>query len=349
MSTNFLTINQSFGHLDHLPHYNGSGKGVGQYYVDQQLEPEFVKPGEPATIIFSIQDQDRKDIYYIVSMIEIYDTLSGERLAAFPWTNLKIGDFNVPYIFPKVGNYQIVLSILNEKSKNNNSNVLNTVPPSRTILYDNQGCDCERVVFNVSITESFGIVFTSVMYSAAIGVITVLGGVLIWILISRRKSKDHPITNDEFIRYSIMFLALGASVIHLAVYPEHGALRLEYSIFLLSASGAQLFYGISYMILTFSDDKSNRKKIHSITISRDHYKKSIILNLIGLSGSLVLILLYLYSITFPPPLSSNPYPEDVDLAGIIVKPLEILLVIGIVYLMRKEKRRYRLSITHDRK
>nr|MBA3284077.1 hypothetical protein [Nitrosopumilus sp.] len=35
----------------------------------------------------------------------------------------------------------------------------------------------------------------------------------------------------------------------------------------------------------------------------------------------------------------NPHPEDVDIAGIVDKSLEVILVIGIVFLMRYEKRR----------
>jgi len=58
----------------------------------------------------------------------------------------------------------------------------------------------------------------------------------------------------------------------------------------------------------------------------------------------------LYSVTFPPPLSPNGTPEDVDLAGIMAKALEIVLVIGIIYLMRTEKKRYLYSIqTYDEK
>jgi hypothetical protein len=52
----------------------------------------------------------------------------------------------------------------------------------------------------------------------------------------------------------------------------------------------------------------------------------------------VLLGLYAYSVTFPPPLSPNNVPEDIDFGGILDKALELTLVIGIVYLMRSEKR-----------
>ncbi|MGN6709850.1 MAG: hypothetical protein ACTHKF_10950, partial [Candidatus Nitrosocosmicus sp.] len=144
-------------------------------------------------------------------------------------------------------------------------------------------------------------------------------------------------------KYFVLLLALGASVVHLAIFPEHGALRLEYSIFLLSASGAQLAYGIIYILLIYSEETTtdNRlKKTDKLLVTKQYYKKSLVLNLFGLVGSLILIVLYLYSITFAPPLSPNGRPEDVDLSGIIDKSLEVILVIGILALMRYERRRY---------
>ena len=194
---------------------------------------------------------------------------------------------------------------------------INTTPPSRTILGDNSNCNCERAVFNISITESFGFIFTTVIYGSVFGVILIIGLVLSWMFLSRRKSKTNPISNDEFIKYSVLFLALGAAIVHLAVYSGHATLRYEYSIFLISAAGGQLFYGISYILLIFSDDKLTVKKTDKKYISKEYYKKSLILNWIGLAGSLVLIFLYLYSVIFPPPLSPNSTPEDVDLGGII--------------------------------
>ena len=171
----------------------------------------------------------------------------------------------------------------------------------------------------------------------------IVGSVLSWMFLSRRKSKTNPISNEEFIKYSVLFLAVGAAIVHLAVYSGHATLRLEYSIFLLSAAGGQLFYGISYIFLIFSDDRLEIKKSDKRFISKEYYKKSKILNWIGLGGSLVLIGLYIYSVTFPPPLSPNAHPEDVDLAGVIDKSLEIVLVIGIIYLMKTEKKRYLYS------
>ena len=128
------------------------------------------------------------------------------------------------------------------------------------------------------------------------------------------------------------------------MYSDHAGLRFAYSIFLIAAAGGQLFYGISYILLIFSDDKLSIKKTDKKYISKEYYKKSLILNLIGLVGSMILILLFLYSVVFPPPLSPNTHPEDVDLEAIIAKSLEGALVVGIIYLMRSEKKRYLYSL-----
>jgi len=256
-----ISLSPVNGHFDHLGHYNNGDEGIGnKYLVLQRLEPEYTKPNELSQIQFSIQDKAGRDVNNVVAMVEVYSILNGERLVAYPWTKLEVGDFQIPYVFPEIGNYQVVLSILNEDANNNTSEILNTVSPSRTILGDTSNCNCERAVFNISIAESFGLIFTAVIYGAAFLVILIVGIVLSWMFLSRRKSKTNPISNDEFIKYSVLFLALGASIVHLAVYADHAALRFEYSIFLISAAGGQLFYGISYILLIFSDDKLAIKK-----------------------------------------------------------------------------------------
>ena len=289
-------------HFSHSAHYNNGDTGMGgdKYFVLQQIEPEYTKPNELSQIQFSIQDKQAKDTSNLVGMVEIYSTLTNERVSAYPWTRLPVGDFQIPYIFPKVGNYQIVLSILNDNSNNSSGDIINTIPPARTILGDNSNCNCERAVFNVSITESFGFIFTTVIYGSAIGVILIVGLVLGWMFLSRRKSKTNPISNDEFIKYSVLFLALGAAIVHLAVYSGHATLRYEYSIFLISAAGGQLFYGISYILLIFSDDKLTVKKTDKKYVSKEYIQKVFNLKLdwIGrVFGSNILILVLSH---FPP-------------------------------------------------
>ena len=88
--------------------------------------------------------------------------------------------------------------------------------------------------------------------------------------------------------------------------------------------------------MTLATDLDSIRNVGSAKI---YYKKSVILNLFGLIGSSVLIGLYIYSVTLAPPLSPINRPEFVDVAGILDKSLEVVLIIGIVYLMRLEKKR----------
>jgi hypothetical protein len=120
--------------------------------------------------------------------------------------------------------------------------------------------------------------------------------------------------------------------VHFAVYSGHASLRIEYSIFLIVAGGMQVTYGVLYTMLTLVASTSGRAR------PQDHYRKTVAVNLFGLFGTAVLIGLYVYAVTLPPPLSPNDRPEDVDVAGILAKAVEVFVIIGIVYLMRLEKR-----------
>ena len=176
-------------HIDRFASYNSSGMGIGdKYYVIQQLEPEYVKPNEPSKVMFSIQDKHDRDVHNITVMVEIY-SINGERVLVLPWTTLETGDFNVPFVFTKNGNYQIVLSILNEDIAS--SKMLDTIPPPRTILNDSNNCNCERAVFNVSITETFGLISALAFYGTVFVVIIAFAIVIIWIFRSRRKNKSN--------------------------------------------------------------------------------------------------------------------------------------------------------------
>src|SRR5215210_1812862 len=185
------TFFTAYAHFVHFASYNSSGMGIGnKYYVLQQLEPEYAKSNESSKIMFSIQDKNGKDVYDVTVMVEIY-SINGERVFVFPWTTLETGDFDIPFEFANNGNYQIVLSILNEDIARNK--IINTVPPPRTILNDSGNCNCERAVFNVSITETFGLISTVALYGTIFGAISILAATSIWIFKSRRKSRSNPV------------------------------------------------------------------------------------------------------------------------------------------------------------
>jgi hypothetical protein len=324
----------SFAHLSHTPHYNGGSNrdGLGKYYPYMALDPEYTAPREPTQITFSIQDFDGKDVYNVETMVEIYQESTGERVKGFPWTLRDIGDFNLYYMFPQAGSYEIVLSLANDDKMVNH----NQLDPPRSILSSISECNCERVIFNVSISNSWGLVRNSLLVISILTPITVLG-----IILSKTYFKNRNLTIDSIpekatLKYVIMLLAIAGGLVHLAIFPEHGSLQIYYSIFLIAAAGAQLAYGILYILINFAPEPysgNNRKFILS------QYKKRVALNYFGLFGTSVLIGLYAYSVIVAPPLSPDNKSENIDIAGIMAKSVEILLVIGIIYLLMWEKRR----------
>jgi hypothetical protein len=317
----------AYAHFDHFAHYNARGGGVGPYYVYLQLEPDYTRPNEPAAIMFSVQDRDGHDTRNIETMVEVYAS-SGERLQAYPWTKQDVGDFEVFYTFPARGNYQIVLSIANGDVNSN------AIDPSRTTLTSRAGCNCDRLVFNVAVSEDFGTIYLSTVAGAVITPLALFGAVLGLTYRSRKKSGTFVSAPGDTMRYIITFAAIAGGLVHFAVYSGHASLRIEYSIFLIAAGGMQVTYGILYTMLTLVAPTTGRERPHA------HYRRTVAVNLFGLVGTLILVGLYVYAVTLPPPLSPNDRPEDVDVAGILAKSVEVFLVIGIVYLMRLEQKQF---------
>jgi hypothetical protein len=318
----------AYAHFEHLSHYNNRGGHVGPYYAYEALEPDYAGPNEPVAVMFSVQDRDGRDTYNIYTMVEIYSATTGERLKAWPWTEQEIGDFQLFYNFPEVGSYQIVLSI----AKDGNSVNLNSIDPPRPTLSSTMSCNCDRAIFNVSITNNFGTVWNVMMLISISLPLSVFGGVLAWNYRRMIKSGRYQSSSmrRDTIRYMIMLAAIAGGVVHLAVYAEHALLRLEYSIFLLVAAGMQIVYGVLYTLLTLAGLGANES-------AHKYYQKKLAVNLFGLIGTGILLALYAYSVILPPPLSPNDEPEDIDVAGILAKSIEVFTVIGIVYLMRIEK------------
>lgn len=324
------SIIPAYAHFEHFTHYNNRGGDVGPYYAYEALEPEYAAPNEPIAVMFSVQDLDGRDTYNIDAMVEIYSATTGERLKAWPWTRQEIGDFQVFYNFPELGSYQIVLSVA--KDGNNPAN-LNGIDQPRETLSSTAGCNCDRVIFNVSITKNFGTIWYTMMLISVSLPLSVLGGVLVWNYRRRviKKSGMYGTgSQSDTARYIIMLAAIAGGIVHLAVYAEHASLRLEYSIFLLVAAGMQIVYGVAYTLLTLAGQAANES-------AHKYYQKKVAVNLFGLVGTGVLIALYAYSVILPPPLSPNDRPESIDIAGILAKAIEVFTVIGIVYLMRLEK------------
>lgn len=312
----------AFAHLEHIPHYNSSEAHTQRYVIYEALDPEYSAPGQPTAMVFSIQDFDGRDTHNIQTFVEVYSS-DGNRLTAFPWTKQDVGDFSIFYTFPNRGEYQIVVSVADGLVNTNG------VDPQRSILTGSAGCNCERVVFNVNISQTFGEIFTTTILAAVIAPTAGLG-VIMWLNYKKKKSAMRG--TQELIKYAVMLSALAGGMVHLAVYSEHGSLRLEYPIFLISAGGMQISYGMFYILLTLT---SESKAIGPA----QYYRKTVVLNIFGLAGTAVLLGLYIYSVILPPPLSPTNQPEAVSVAGVLAKSVEVFLVGGILYLMRIEKKR----------
>ncbi|HJU35049.1 MAG TPA: hypothetical protein VJ695_07990 [Nitrososphaera sp.] len=318
----------AYAHFEHFTHYNNRGSELGEYYAYEALEPEYARPNEPVAVMFSIQDSDGRDIYNINTMVEIYSATTGERLEAWPWTRQDIGDFEVFYNFPELGNYQIVLSVAQDGPLSGQYGI----DPPRTTLSSNANCDCQRAIFNVSITDNFGTIWIVTMALSVSLPLSLIGGVLIWNYRRIKKSGRYGGSmRTDTVRYIIMLAAIAGGVVHLVVYAEHASLRLEYSIFLLVAAGMQIVYGVVYTLMALSGYSAMSSGYHY------YYRKKIAVNLFGLVGTGILLGLYAYSVILPPPLSPSGQPQSIEVSGILAKAIEVFTVIGIIYLMRLEK------------
>ncbi len=256
----------AFAHFDHFTHYNARGGGVGEYYIYLQLEPDYTAPNEPAAVMFSVQDGEGRDTRDIETMVEVYAS-SGERLQAYPWTKQDIGDFQVFYTFPQRGSYQIVLSIADGIVNSNG------VDPARTTLGSSAGCECERLIFNVAVSESFGTIYVSTIVGAVFTPLALFGAVLGLTYWSKKKSGNFVAAPGDMMRYVVTFAAIAGGLVHFAVFSGHASLRIEYSVFLIVAGGMQVTYGVLYTMLTLVGATEGRER------PRAHYRKTVAVNL----------------------------------------------------------------------
>jgi hypothetical protein len=376
-----MSIPLAQAHLEHLPHYNSGGDrhGYGKYMSFMALEPEYGTIDYPSRVTFSIQDFDNNDVYNVSTMVEIYESISGKRTHVFPWTFREIGDFNLYYQFPKKGSYQIVLSIKNANNiaESESPSYLSStsIDPPRSILGDLSGCNCTRTIFNISISSSFGDIRNMLYFISIVSPITILGFVLTKNYIKKRNELNRTeklraenrrashIKTDQYsvsdegnnevnvistntkqnVKYCITLLALAGGLVHLVVFPEHGSIHIYYTIFLLSAAGAQVTYGILYFLIMLSKpfyEMSDEQQ----QVRKSMYKNTMAVNLFGFIGTAVLVGLYTYSVIYTPPLSPINKPEQIEFVGIFAKSLEVALLVGIIFIIKWDKDTYQRMI-----
>lgn len=367
---NQTNIPTAQAHLEHLPHYNSGGSryGYGDYMSFMALEPEYGTTDYPAQIIFSIQDFDNNDVYNVSTMVEIYESASGRRTHVFPWTPRDVGDFHLYYQFLKKGTYQIVLSIRdtnnNGEEKSSFSFPSSAIDPPRSILGDVSSCNCTRTIFNISIASTFGDIRNILYAVSIIFPISLLGTILTKNYLKKRREIKRiekrvsneggiennivSVTSKQNIKYCITLLALAGGLVHLIVFPEHASLHVYYTIFLLSAAGAQVVYGILYFLIMLSKPFYDIPDEQQQDI-RSTYRNTIAVNLFGFIGTALLVGLYTYSVILPPPLSPTDKPEEIEIAGILAKSLEVALLVGIAFIIKWDKEAYKyimLRIKH---
>ena len=357
-----INIHTAQAHLEHLPHYNAgeSRIGYGDYMSFMALDPDYGTIDYPTKITFSIQDFDGKDVYNVSTMVEIYDSVTGKRVHVFPWTFRDVGDFDLYYQFPKKRGYQIVLSIANagEKSSLYSSSI---VEPSRSILNDISDCICTRTVFNISIATTFGTIQNSLFFICIISPLALLGIILTknyYKKYGRVKGRNYNVSlgicrenekgkiegfgegRKQIIKYSLTLLALAGGIVHLVVFPEHGSLHVYYSIFLLAAAGGQIAYGVLYFLVMLSKP-FYEMPIEDLQVIKSTYQHNMAVNLFGLMGTTVLIGLYVYVVIYPPPLSPINQPEEIEIAGILSKSVEVALLIGIAFIIKWDRQAFK--------
>jgi hypothetical protein len=231
------------------------------------------------------------------------------------------------------------------------------VEPPRSLLNDISGCDCTRTVFNISIPNTFGMIQNSLFLICIMAPLILLGIILTKNYYkkykadakrvnhterengSNAKTQDLNLSRKQVIKYALTLLALAGGIVHLVVFPEHGSLHVYYSIFLLAAAGGQIAYGVLYFLVMLS------KPFYEIPIEQFEeikvtYRHNMAVNLFEFMGTAVLVGLYIYVVIFPPPLSPINQPEEIEIAGVLSKSVEITLLIGIMFIIRWDRQAF---------
>lgn len=311
-------IPNSFAHLEQS---SSGGVIAGKYFSYIGFDPRNPIPGELTKMIFSVQDDQGNDLFNIQTMVEIYDGDEEKRIFLETWENQKIGDFETNFIFEEAGTYQIVLSISEENTKKEH------VTPSRQALSSTLDCNCTRALFNISISEYWDDTWSLLLVIIIVLPASIFGYAML-MNFRNKANTQQKISRQETLRYVMVFLAIAGGIVHLSIYVDHVPLRIEYGIFLLLTAITQIGFGVLFLSILLIDSNSLKDKFQQF-----NYRKVQAVHLFGLIGSGVLLGLYTYSVSFIPPLSPENHPEEIELAGVIAKTLEMSLIIIIVYMM----------------
>ena len=81
--------------------------------------------------------------------------------------------------------------------------------------------------------------------------------------------------------------------------------------------------------------------IEDLQVIKSTYQHNMAVNLFGLMGTAVLIGLYVYVVIYPPPLSPINQPEEIEIAGILSKSVEVALLIGIAFIIKWDRQAFK--------
>ncbi len=297
----FIPISEA--HLPHLTHYNGGSQLSGDYLIYLGTDPEYIRPGDQANLLISIQDTNGNDLHAVKAEVKILK--DDELVKDFPLFVYTTGDFKLAHTFSEAGTYQVEIDLYGSKE-----------------LPYSGGAATHAAPFNVFVSQWYGQLFNSVITVAIIAPLAVLG----LALGLRKPLTKYKRTSDKpaLFQYIAVLAAIAAGTLHVILFPDHSSESLYYGIFFLVAGSSQLSYGVLYMM---------------------YRRKS--LNYIGLFGTIGIIGLYIYSITFPPPFHPTPLPEQAEVIGFAVKAIESLMLISIIYVIINERKHHHLRASTD--
>lgn len=218
----------SEAHLPHLPHYNGGSQLSNGYMIVLGTDPEYIRPGEGANLIISIQDTNGNDLNAVKALVKIFK--DEQLVKEFPLDIHPTGDFEESYTFSDAGIYQVEIDTYGSKE----------FPYSA-------GDVAASASYNIFVSQWAGQIINSVMAVSIVIPLAVLGAVLGFRTKALRKSKGR-LDKDSVIQYVAALSAIAAGMIHTVIYGEHSTQSIFIGVFFIIAGLSQVSYGMLYMM-----------------------------------------------------------------------------------------------------
>lgn len=218
----------SEAHLPHLAHYNGGSQLSNGYMIQLATEPEYIRPGQEANLLISIQDTNGNDLHAVKAAIKIF---KDEQLVnEFPLYIHMTGDFKESYTFSDAGIYQVEIDTYGSKE------------------FPYSGGDVAgSALYNIFVSQWSGTIINSVTAVSIVIPLAVLGAVLGFRAKAMTKSKGH-LDKDSIVQYVAALCAIAAGIIHTVIYEDHSTQSILIGIFFIIAGFSQISYGTLYLM-----------------------------------------------------------------------------------------------------